>query len=276
MDRELWAKDLSGERFGNWIVISRDQEEKSQPYWNCQCKCGNYKKVSGGSLRKGKSKQCKSCATKNAPRPDGLKGINNLLGKSFGKWTVIAQSESRYGGRAYWNCKCECGIEKEVSGQSLIDGRSTQCTKCSPRDGGLKHGGCSGGKIPEYHIWNSMKNRCHNLNDKGYPNYGGRGITVCKKWIESFEEFYSYIGQQPFPGASIDRIDNNGNYEPGNVRWATRKQQAANTRRQKHGVCVSQWSKEKNLDRFHVAKALKNGLTLEQVEKKVLKEFVEY
>lgn len=84
---------------------------------------------------------------------------------------------------------------------------------------------------PLYHIWQAMKDRCLNPRNSRYRHYGGRGITVCPQWVNSFEQFLADVGEKPSPELSIDRIDNDGNYEPGNVRWATKSQQSANTRR---------------------------------------------
>ena len=93
-----------------------------------------------------------------------------------------------------------------------------------------KHG-WSYPRIPEYVAWTSMKQRCCNRNARGYSRYGGRGIKVCSRWLLSFENFLADMGRRPSPQHSIDRIDNDGNYEPGNCRWATQKQQSANTSR---------------------------------------------
>ena len=260
-----FAKDISGNKYASWTVISRADGEFNEPYWNCQCKCGNKRAVSGSSLRKGKSKRCKSCASREKFRPLGLKIAKDLKNKKFGKWTVLERSTS-INGRSRWLCKCQCGTKYNVLSQTLLDGRSTRCIKCSPRTGNVSHGLCRNGKKPEYFVWRSIKDRCFNPNTKAFKNYGVRGISICEKWKNSFEAFYKYMGSQPFKGSSIDRIDNNGNYEPGNVRWATRKQQMANTRKQKHGVCVKQWSQQNNLDRFHVAKMLEAGKSLEEIK----------
>jgi hypothetical protein len=100
-------------------------------------------------------------------------------------------------------------------------------TRCLPK----RHGHCSKGKsTPEYAAWRAMINRTTNKKVAHYHNYGGRGITVCDKWINSFEAFYADMGKRPSDKHSIDRIDNSGNYEPSNCRWATKSQQARNTR----------------------------------------------
>lgn len=94
---------------------------------------------------------------------------------------------------------------------------------------------------PEYEVWHSIKQRCNNPKDKGYKNYGGRGITVCTEWNKSFIVFFNHVGHRPSPTHSIDRIKNNGNYEPGNVRWATIQEQH-NNYRQNHNISLHGWT----------------------------------
>lgn len=148
-----------------------------------------------------------------------------MSGRKFGRREVVGLAESRSGG-LYWLCRCECGREDVVSGTALRGGRADCCENCRK----ISHGHAAKGKVSAtYRSWASMIQRCTNKNNPKWINYGGRGISVCDRWMK-FENFVSDMGERP-GGASVDRIDNNRGYEPGNCRWATPKQQAANTRR---------------------------------------------
>lgn len=155
-----------------------------------------------------------------------------MTGKTFGRWTVLERAPNRrkWEKDARWLCRCVCGTENDVNGHSLRSGLSLSCGCLNLeiiRVGNLKHGRS---KSPEYNAWYAMKQRCSNPNHIEYRHYGGRGIRVSDLWVKNFEAFFAEVGLRPSPRYSLDRIDNSGHYEPGNVRWATVATQQSNKR----------------------------------------------
>ena len=165
----------------------------------------------------------------------------DITGERFGSWTVIERGPKTTGGRITWLCKCDCGTVKYVTGQTLRNGQSTGCHAClwkrqlHPRahtDGSRRWIDNKPTKI--YNRWRAMRERCKNPNNKAYKNYGGRGISVCDEWDKSFQTYFDYVSKLDHfgeEGYTLDRINNDGNYEPGNVRWATKSEQERNKRK---------------------------------------------
>lgn len=163
------------------------------------------------------------------------RNFKDITGLRFGHWTVISYAGRNKNGFTLWLCQCDCGTKKEVCGYTLRDGSSQSCG-CS-RNERLKNSGWHGeshihpnGKgTKEYQAWKGMIERCTVMKPKN-KYYCGRGISVCKKWLNSYPAFLADVGRAPTSSHSLDRIDVNGNYEPGNVRWATPFQQVHNRR----------------------------------------------
>jgi hypothetical protein len=162
----------------------------------------------------------------------------DLKGQRFGRLTAVRENGKMYGRRVAWLCLCDCGSEKTIPGEKLRDGMVRSCgcllseanslrTRTHGQTGNYRKGI---GKTKEYRAWCHAKARCHCKTDRKYPIYGARGIVMCDRWRDSFEAFFSDMGKAPSGAHSIDRINVDGNYEPGNCRWATPKEQRNNQR----------------------------------------------
>lgn len=220
--------NLIGETFGRWNVIGMAEEDKEgRRKWQCRCVCGVEKSVHERSLREGKSRSC-GCI-----RHD--KAID-LTGQKFGRWTALKRSHVK-DGQTLWLCRCECGKEQSVYLFSLRDGTSKSCGCLKNEVASEFHTRHGSHKTKEYRAWSQAKSRCKNVKNKAYPNYGGRGIRMCERWLECFENFFEDMGLAPSKKHSLDRFPNNkdGHYESGNCRWATKKEQQ-NNRRNNHYI----------------------------------------
>lgn len=180
-----------------------------------------------------------------------MPAFKDLSGRRFGR-LLVEERAGMKGTSVAWRCLCLCGKRKDISSGALIAGRTLSCG-CLGRQHRLEarttHG-ATGSK--EYRVWQKMLSRCTDTTNRRFKDYGGRGITVCTRW-RSFENFLEDMGQRPSMEHTIDRINNEGNYEPSNCRWATRKEQARNTRRTRlvtfDGVTkpLAQWAEDTSI-----------------------------
>jgi hypothetical protein len=186
-----------------------------------------------------------------------------LIGQQFERLLVISAAGRSKRGSLLWLCRCDCGVERIVRGYSLKSGNTKSCG-CLRREKVTTHGGC---RTLEYYIWAQAKKRCTNPNAKDFHRYGERGI---KFLFDDFEEFLDHIGPRPSNEYSLDRIDNSGNYEHGNVRWATLKTQNRNQRSnryltyQNETLCAAGWAERLGLSYGAIIERLKYGWSVER------------
>ena len=192
--------------------------------------------------------------------------LKDLTGKKFGKLTVIKllyskklKDNKHYS--HYYLCKCDCGKEVEICLSNLLTGNTKSCGCLKKEYPNHKTHGLIEHRL--YKIYNGMKVRCYNKNAINYKDYGGRGITVCQEWLNDFINFYNWAMANGYTDdLSIDRIDNNGNYEPSNCRWANSIEQANNKRNNKvieyNGIrkTISQWERETGIDHRKISARL--------------------
>jgi len=200
----------------------------------------------------------------------------DLTGRTFGRWTVLGQSDIRRGRKVTWRCRCECGTVTTVIGDNLRASisRSCGCLDVETSTARLiKHGGASKDhRATEYTVWKGMHRRCRNTKDAKYSRYGGRGIRVCDAW-KDFAIFVADMGPRPSLRHSIDRIDNDGHYEPSNCRWIELPAQAKNRRStiritiDGETLCLKDWTDRLRVDYGTVYRQIRNGVAAEDALK---------
>lgn len=199
--------------------------------------------------------------------------FQDLTGKRFGRLTVLNRAENGPQKQTRWNCVCDCETLVTVLSQSLRDGKTESCgCKRAQLIGerSVTHGYCTQEtRRNEYWIWQGMKQRCLNPKEESYNNYGGRGITVCDRWLHSFDSFIKDMGACP-SGLTIERNNVNGNYEPGNCRWATRREQMNNMRRNRKfthegkTMTMAEWARVLNTPYARLRERIKRGMSFEE------------
>lgn len=211
---------------------------------------------------------------------DDMTKILDITGQRFGKLTAIKLDHVR-NQQACWLFKCDCGNFKIARATNVKCGSIKSCG-CARKDrvpARLKHGYAYRGKITkEYRTWTGIISRCYNKNEKNYKYYGERGIKMCEEWRKSFESFYKDMGDAPTPDHSIDRIDNDKNYEPSNCRWVTGREQRRNTTRtvwltyNGRTMIQSDWARELNVNPVKIYELRMEGLTFTEIYHKLTKE----
>ena len=240
--------DITGIKFGKLTAIKIDDSPKhKRTHWWCRCDCGSIRSVSISDLRNGHTKSC------------GCIKRSNLINRRFGKLLVVKFSNIKTyknkSSQTQWLCKCDCGNEIVVSGNSLISGNTTSCG-CYLQELRIKHNK-SHDRL--YAIYKSMLHRCYSPKSRSYRSHGKRGITVCKEWqitenYNGMNNFYEWALSNGYQdNLTIDRIDNNGNYEPSNCRWTTYVTQG-NNRSNNHMITyngetktMAEWAREYNI-----------------------------
>lgn len=204
---------LEGMQFGEWVVLKQVKVQGSSArHFECKCSCGTIKTLRADMLKQKRSTRCRACRDK-----DMYHDPNEFLNKKFGRYLVLKQALGNHS-RSF-ECQCECGKITIISASILKNNKSKSCQRCNV----LIHG-MDG--TPTYRSWLSMKKRCTDPKWEGYYRYGGRGITFHESW-NNFVNFFKDMGIRP-KGKQLDRINNNGNYEPGNVKWSTPKENSNN------------------------------------------------
>lgn len=201
--------------------------------------------------------------------------MQTLIGQRFGRLTVLGKGGLTPAHKQRWTCRCDCGATTAAPTTGGLHSGNTQSCGClmmeSSSANGKKRRTHGMKNTPEWHAWFSMRQRCNNSKTLGFYNYGGRGISVCPEWNASFVKFYQDMGPRPSDGHSLDRIDTNGNYEPGNCRWATWEEQQNNTR---HNVrltfgdetlTASQWAARTGMSPFTIYARVERGWPPERI-----------
>jgi len=214
-------QDLAGRRFGRLVVVSHHSADKwGSQRWLCKCDCGKEKVVVSGHLKNGNTRSC-GCYRVDT----GKAKVKDLIGETFGRLKVVSRDGNDDFGHAKWLCECSCGNVVSVLGDNLSRNNHTTSCGCAKIDAITKHGLVA---HPIYAVWASMKNRCSITSMQSSERYSGRGIKVCDEWKDDFISFYEWAKDKYKEGLQIDRIDNDGDYEPNNCRFVDASTNNAN------------------------------------------------
>lgn len=241
-------EELVGQKYHQLEILSAYRNKNSEIRVKCRCDCGNEKDIRFRNLLSGETKSCGECNKID---------LNSLIGQKFHKLTIL--SAYRQNGKIMVKVKCDCGNEKEYMYHSLTSGhtKSCGCNKLTAK---------GESKTRLYKIWKRMRRRCYDTNDNRYEYYGKRGIIVCDEWKNDFDTFKQWALASGYSDdLSIDRINNNGNYEPSNCRWATDIEQANNKSNNKYitindeAKTLAEWCRIYKMHPSSVGARIRNG-----------------
>lgn len=194
----------------------------------------------------------------------------NLAGQRFGRWLVLDEAGRNKANAVLWLCRCDCGTERAVRTHGLRSGKTQSCG-CYNRERIVQSSRTHGlSNTPLWNSWRNMISRTTNTKDKNYSYYGGRGISVCAEWRESFEAFVRDMGPSHEAGLTLDRINVDGNYEPENCRWATPLEQGRNKRNNRlltfngRTMPLSEWAENVGIDHTVIRSRLRIGWPVER------------
>ena len=263
-------EDHTGAKVGRWTALeyagclTLEGMKHRGCYYRCRCECGTERLVRAETFNRPEAEKtglsC-GCLSLERKRMNRIK----LEGRRYGRWVVLEHAgNSPTTGTPVYRCRCDCGSEAVISGQSLREGTSLSCgcLKVEEFSNRIRTHGKS--QSPEYKTWLQMKSRC-----RMSMYYIRHGIQVCERWASSFEAFVADVGIKPSPQYTLDRIDNMKGYEPGNVRWATPTQQARNKRNNRLLTChgetkhLDEWAAQMGLSSATLYSRLRKGMSEE-------------
>lgn len=261
-------KITAGQICGKLTVTSHaGYGAKGHPRWLCRCECGGEKVAFETALSQGRTKSCGCLQSAGS-----MKKLMAEVGRKYGMLTVLGFSHRTDDNRCMFDCICDCGIAVTTNIYTMRQGKARSCgCQCDQTRHGMVY-------TPEHKSWSGMIHRCNNKSHKNYDRYGGRGIAVCERWLgpSGFENFYADMGPKPTRLHSIDRINNDGNYEPGNCRWATMREQQGNKRNNimltigGETMNVADWARKLNLPPKRIYQWVSKGVNYQEKMEKIL------